>query len=496
MDRRFLRSILVAAGLTTIWAAPPAMAMSSEMDQQAVEFQRQQNWTALASLAARATAADPRDSAAWFDAGIAADGLGRKADAIKAYETALPLVSPYLRGSVIQLLAQDYVALNQPDRVVALYRQIESAQPEIARSLRQQYAAILDKALPPPPQASLPDISPASVGALTAELRHSWQPDAVAVMATVDWLGNGLGFQTVVDFYSPATRTGMAVLPGAAGEKRMPTNDPRWGTVPLPADFLSLATALTRTPGNAAAVNLQHAFLYRKSDDPSKPTDLIWTIALKNAGPGADATVIPAYVMSKDVFDRLVVAAERGDVRSQYSLALAYATGIAGVVDRRQSATWLAKAANQGDAEAQNKLGQYYQFGIGEDVNAKTAADWYQKAANAGNADGQFNLGLLYETGLGVPHQDWIQADRWVSAAAAQHLQAAYQELSMVRQTAKREQHRQELAAMQSGAAGAHCPPGQAYVANSLVHCGPNYAVLNHLMNVAVHPELPPNKVM
>ena len=57
----------------------------------------------------------------------------------KAYQTALPLVASYLRGSIVQLLAQDYMATGKPDQLVALYQQLTGSDPEIATFCATQY---------------------------------------------------------------------------------------------------------------------------------------------------------------------------------------------------------------------------------------------------------------------------------------------------------------------------------------------------------------------
>jgi uncharacterized protein len=196
--------------------------------------------------------------------------------------------------------------------------------------------------------------------------------------------------------------------------------------------------------------------------------------------------------MPKAELDALAAAAGNGDARAQYSLAEVYATGVGGTPDLGQSVAWLGKAASQGDAQAENKLGQYYQLGIGVKVDAGTAASWYGKAAAAGFAPAEFNLGLLHETGLGVP-QDWIQADRWITAAAKQGLQPAIAEMTGVRNAAQREQHEEALAAAQQRMQAAGCGRGIAEVYDNVIgRCVPSPAAMNHMMFLAVHPEIPP----
>jgi len=476
MLRRLIPAVTRAALLLALGMGP-ALAMTNEMNQQAVELQKQQNWSGLAALAAKALAADPKDAFAWFDSGLAADGLGRKADAIKAYETAMPLVPSYLQGSVMQLLAQDYLAAQQPDRIAALYEQLEVSNPQLALSLRSQYAAIIEKAMPTP-AASLPEVSPTMLAALSQQLRASWRPDAIPVIVEVRDIGGEIGMQTIIDFYSPATRTGLSIVQSSSSQTQLPAENPNWGVAAIPANFLSLSIVAAALP---KTVTIDHAFLLWQAADTSDPTNLVWQIGFKDAIGGA--LVVPAYIMSRDELDRLQAAAQQGNSDAEYRLARVLAVGIAGSVNREAAVAWLEKAAASGNLRAENELGQDYQFGLGVAANPQTAAGWYRKAAEAGNPVAQYNLALLYEIGLGVP-QDWIEAQQWLLKAYQGGAPDALAELNAVREPALREQHAKEVAQRLQGTGGTKCYTFQHYNP-ATGQCDFGSAVFLHLLNVA-----------
>ena len=58
-------------------------------------------------------------------------------------------------------------------------------------------------------------------------------------------------------------------------------------------------------------------------------------------------------------------AAEKGDARAQYEIALRYDVGDGVALDDAEAVKWYRAAAEQGNAEAQNRLGLKYDFGEG-----------------------------------------------------------------------------------------------------------------------------------
>ncbi len=79
----------------------------------------------------------------------------------------------------------------------------------------------------------------------------------------------------------------------------------------------------------------------------------------------------------------------------------------------------LRQKAEQGDAKAQLDLGLKYVKGDGVPQDNSLAASWFGKAAEQGDATAQSMLCIAYLRGnLGVP-QDYVEAYKWMSLAAA-----------------------------------------------------------------------------
>jgi hypothetical protein len=76
------------------------------------------------------------------------------------------------------------------------------------------------------------------------------------------------------------------------------------------------------------------------------------------------------------------------------------------------------KAAEQGDARAQFNLALMYDNGAGATQDDAKAVKWYRKAAEQGYAKAQSNLGVMYYSGNGVL-EDTIAAHMWFNIAAA-----------------------------------------------------------------------------
>jgi len=435
---------LVAVALLAVGCNSAPAALTPQENQQAVQYQQQQNWSGLLALAQKAIGENRKDGWAWWYEGIADDGLGRKSDAVTAYETSLPLMTGYTRAAIAQELATDYAALGQGAKLGALIQQLQKTDPQTAATLKAQFSgAVQYGTTTASTGGGLPDISPQSLGALTSRVRGSWRPDAIPVRITVQSIQTG-GFQTVYDFYSPSTRTGDTVTVSPSTTTANTVANPPWGTAGIPLSFTTLATAFGKVSGGGPA-DLELASLQWQGAT-SDPTQLVWSLAAKTTG--SDPLLLPAYVMTAAQLQQLQTAANSGNANAEYVLGAVYATGIAGATNAGLAAQWVTKAAQAGNVPAENKLGQFDQMGYGTTANAAVAAQWYARAAQAGYAAAEFNLGLLYEQGLGV-QQNWITAAQWITAAAHQGLQAAVLELNYVTNTAIRVKHAQELAAEQ-----------------------------------------------
>lgn len=122
--------------------------------------------------------------------------------------------------------------------------------------------------------------------------------------------------------------------------------------------------------------------------------------------------------LKKNRFLRQQLAAEQGDVVSQYNLGLMYDTGECVTQDYQEAVRWYRLAADQGQADAQFNLAVMYANGRGVAQDYQEAIRLYQALADQGEADAQTKLGLMYANGQGVA-QDFQEAIRWYRLAAA-----------------------------------------------------------------------------
>ena len=120
--------------------------------------------------------------------------------------------------------------------------------------------------------------------------------------------------------------------------------------------------------------------------------------------------------LKKNRFLRQVVAAEQGDVVSQFNLGLMYDTGEGVTQDYQEAVRWYRLAAEQGYANAQFNLAVMYAKGYGVAQDYQEAIRLYQPLAEQGEADAQTKLGLMYANGEGVT-QDYQEAVRWYRLA-------------------------------------------------------------------------------
>lgn len=91
----------------------------------------------------------------------------------------------------------------------------------------------------------------------------------------------------------------------------------------------------------------------------------------------------------------------------------------------------LQAAAESGDAKAQYKLAMLYRNEENPQADLKQSLDWQQRAAKAGYMEAQYGLGLLYANGQYVPADDQ-QARHWFDQAASQgHVAARLALLSL-----------------------------------------------------------------
>ncbi len=121
-------------------------------------------------------------------------------------------------------------------------------------------------------------------------------------------------------------------------------------------------------------------------------------------------------------YEKIKTLAERGDIRAQIDLALAYTYGVAGSIpeNRQKAHEWYLKAANQGDPGAQYKIGSAYRDGDRVQKDYQKALEWYLKAANQGYPIAQVAVGSAYRNGDGI-QKDYQKALEWYLKAANQN---------------------------------------------------------------------------
>lgn len=109
--------------------------------------------------------------------------------------------------------------------------------------------------------------------------------------------------------------------------------------------------------------------------------------------------------------ERLLVAAESGDIAATRDLGLGYLNSYPS--DPAHAFRWLRAAAEKGDAVAMGSLGQLYMSGDGVRLNKATGIDWLTKGAKAGSRTAMYVLHDAYKRGDGVK-ADPDQSQHWL----------------------------------------------------------------------------------
>ena len=127
---------------------------------------------------------------------------------------------------------------------------------------------------------------------------------------------------------------------------------------------------------------------------------------------GAGAPADPAAQVAA-----LETAANAGDAKAQFILALRYAEGRGVTKDENKAAALVTKAANAGLVVAQYRMGALFERGIGVTKNLPEAKKWYERAAQGGNRKAMHNLAVLYADGSGIG-QNYVEAAKWFKQGA------------------------------------------------------------------------------
>jgi localization factor PodJL len=113
----------------------------------------------------------------------------------------------------------------------------------------------------------------------------------------------------------------------------------------------------------------------------------------------------------------LEAAANAGDAKAQFVLALRYAEGRGVEKDEAKAAALVSKAANAGLVVAQYRMGALNERGIGIPKNLAEAKKWYERAALGGNRKAMHNLGVMNADGTGIG-QNYPEAAKWFKQGA------------------------------------------------------------------------------
>jgi TPR repeat protein len=88
--------------------------------------------------------------------------------------------------------------------------------------------------------------------------------------------------------------------------------------------------------------------------------------------------------------------------------------------DFAEATRWFRKAAVQGQGESQFSMGLRYLEGQSVEQNDKEAARWFRLAAEQGVGMAASMLAQFYAWGRGVPHEDLVEAYKWLAVAGNQ----------------------------------------------------------------------------
>lgn len=125
-------------------------------------------------------------------------------------------------------------------------------------------------------------------------------------------------------------------------------------------------------------------------------------------------------------------AAENGLAESQFLLGQMYRTGGELMpADAEKSLAWFTKAGEQDHLKSQLTLALAYAKGIGVEVQPDLAMDWSRRAAFLGSPRAQFLLGALHMR-FGKDQQDLQESAAWLTVAVASGIDEAMEPLRHV----------------------------------------------------------------
>ena len=120
--------------------------------------------------------------------------------------------------------------------------------------------------------------------------------------------------------------------------------------------------------------------------------------------------------------DQIRAAAEAGDAKSQFKLAICYLKGAGVPRDFAQGVVWMRKAAEGGLADAQYPMGLFTAEGKGVKQDKAASIEWFAKAAEQGHKDAQRSLAKIALAAYRETGSETSKAGalKWFKAAANQ----------------------------------------------------------------------------
>jgi len=133
---------------------------------------------------------------------------------------------------------------------------------------------------------------------------------------------------------------------------------------------------------------------------------------------GAQAADPPRYELAEAYFRKgnfgsayliALPAAQAGDARAQYMLALMSQRGLAPLArDPKEAARWFGHAAHNGHGDAQYALAQAFAQGEGVPLDRERSIAWLERAAHGGHTMALMSLARLHDDGIGFPRDRTI----------------------------------------------------------------------------------------
>jgi TPR repeat protein len=175
------------------------------------------------------------------------------------------------------------------------------------------------------------------------------------------------------------------------------------------------ALAVCYADGKGVKKNMAHAFIWFEKAAAQNLPQAQWNLGeLYATGlTGVDADPKKATLLCKR-------AANAGFAPASATLGALFAKA----KKHERAVHWWTLAAEQGDLESQFNLGQAHRLGLGVAKDEAKAFELLRKAALGGMAAAQSRIGLAYATGEGAA-LDPIEAGKWFELAALRGDQAA-----------------------------------------------------------------------